>query len=79
MRDVIGELAKFALHAAQDFNHFAKHLRENPLSYDEPDAIVESLWGSEDWRKQVFGKKTVAKYNVYCFFFSWLHFGLLIL
>ena len=57
---------------AKDFlasSHFAKFLAK-PLSYDEPDHVCDSLWGNEDWRKQVFGKKTVAKYNVHAFFFQ---------
>ena len=51
-------------------SHFAAYLRETKLSYDEPDELCESLWGSEDWRKKVFGKKAVAKYNVFSFFFQ---------
>ena len=51
-------------------SHFGKVLRDNKLSYDEPDAIINSLWDSDDWREKVFGKKTVAKYNVTAFFFQ---------
>ena len=61
---------------AQEFlgsSHFATYLREKKLTYEEPDAICDSLWGSEDWRKRVFGKKVVAKYNVFAFFSSWQH------
>jgi len=28
------------------------------------------LWDSPDWRKDVFGKKSVSKYNVNSFFFQ---------
>ena len=51
-------------------SHFGKTLRDKTISYDEPDAIIDSLWDSDDWRKKVFGKKTVAKYNVTAFFFQ---------
>ena len=58
-------------------SHFAKCLRENKLSYDNPEVITNSLWESEDWRKSVFGKKTVAKYNVFSFFFQLTATGIL--
>ena len=32
--------------------------------------LVDILWKSPDWIKSIFGKKTVAKYNIHSFFFQ---------
>ena len=34
------------------------------------EGLVDILWKSPDWIKSIFGKKTVAKYNVHSFFFQ---------
>ena len=40
------------------------------ITYDAYDDMTNKLWESADWRKNVFGVKTVTKYNVNAFFFQ---------
>jgi len=38
----------------------------------DSDGMLDLLWNNPDWRKEVFGIKTVQKYNVTAFFFQLL-------
>ena len=53
--------------------HFKDALREaNPITHLNANAILETFGKMKyvDWRKDVFGKKTVHQYNVRSFFFQ---------
>ena len=44
------------------------NIRSMTITFANPNALTSILWDSGDWRKQVFGKKSVQRYNVNSFF-----------
>ena len=52
-----------------DSFHFSENL-PFALTRDNAEEFVDLLWLSPDWRRDVFGVKTVQKYNVHSFFFQ---------
>ena len=48
-----------------------------PISNDSYGNVIDKLWHSADWKKLVFGVKTVAIYNVNSFMFQLLATGIL--
>ena len=48
------------------------------VTHDEPEAVTDRLWNSGDFKKNIFGKKSVTKYNVNAFFFQLVATGILI-
>ena len=61
-----------------DSDYFSgSHTMPYVITLDDGGKITNKLWDSLDWRKKVFGVKTVEKYNVNCFFFQLIAAGLL--
>ena len=59
---------------ASDFlgsSHFEEGLK-NDVTYKDCEFLPDLIWNSDDWRKRVFGVKSIAKKNVYSFFFQLL-------
>ena len=48
----------------------AKETMPYCINHDAYNDMPNKLWESADWRKSVFGIKTVTKYNINAFFFQ---------
>jgi hypothetical protein len=47
------------------------------VTHEEPEAVTDRLWNSGDYKKKIFGKKSVTRYNVNAFFFQLVATGIL--
>ena len=47
------------------------------VTHEEPESVTDRLWNSGDYKKKIFGKKSVTKYNVNAFFFQLVATGIL--
>ena len=56
---------------------FGDNYRKHELTFDNMEEVPNILSDSDDWKIKIFGKSTVCKYNIFCFFFQLLATGIL--